>query len=145
MKNQRKVKNLLINTKFQFKFFRWLLLLMVSTYITLLCVGKWIIVDFLDHIIAAPNIPQDVFVLASKVKEGMPLIAILLLALMLCFFSVASLLISHKIAGPIYNFEKNIDEMMKTGKRHHIRLRKNDLFKGLEQKFNGLMDSVDKD
>ena len=141
MSNQRKFKNLVINSKFQLRFTKWLFILFLALYVVLLLVGKWVIVDFLELLLSSPNVSPDTTMIAKGLMNDLPLITLALLALFSCFFAVASLLISHKIAGPLHNLSLHLDRMAESKKLEHLKLRENDLFKDIEAKFNNFLDS----
>lgn len=61
----------------------------------------------------------------------------------LCVVAVlVTLLASHKIAGPIYRFEKDIAQVAEGNLRHRIRIRKNDQFQELAVSLNRMIDGL---
>ncbi len=64
---------------------------------------------------------------------------ILFLSLAALLIIVISIVISHHLAGPIFSIERTITRIVKGEKVEFIRLRKNDEFKGLAEKINGLI------
>ena len=64
---------------------------------------------------------------------------ILFLSLAALLIIVISIVISHHLAGPIFSIERTINRIVKGEKIEFIRLRKNDEFKGLAEKINGLI------
>lgn len=62
---------------------------------------------------------------------------------LLCLVAVlVTLLASHKIAGPIYRFEKDIAQVAGGDLRHRIRIRKNDQFQDLAVSLNRMIDGL---
>ncbi len=64
---------------------------------------------------------------------------ILFLSLAALLIIAISIVISHRLAGPIFSIERTITRIVKGEKVEFIRLRKNDEFKGLAKKINGLI------
>ena len=64
---------------------------------------------------------------------------ILFLSLAALLIIVISIIISHRVAGPIFSMERTIDRIVQGEKIEFIRLRKNDELKGLAEKINGLI------
>jgi signal transduction histidine kinase len=64
---------------------------------------------------------------------------ILFLSLAALLIIVISIVISHHLAGPIFSIERTINRIVQGEKIEFIRLRKNDEFKGLAEKINGLI------
>lgn len=55
---------------------------------------------------------------------------------------VLSMFLTHRFAGPIYRFEKSVEEMIKGNFNFEIRLRKKDEGKELASKMNQLINTV---
>ncbi len=64
---------------------------------------------------------------------------ILFLSLAALLIIAISIVISHRLAGPIFSIERTITRIVQGEKVEFIRLRKNDEFKGLAEKINGLI------
>jgi len=64
---------------------------------------------------------------------------ILFLSLAALIIIVIAIVISHRVAGPIFSMERTIDRIVRGEKVEFIRLRKNDELKGLAEKINGLI------
>lgn len=56
---------------------------------------------------------------------------------------LAATILSHKLAGPIFNFEKTFDTVSKGDFSKRVRLRKGDLLISMEKAFNKMMDAVE--
>lgn len=59
--------------------------------------------------------------------------------ILLLIFWVSALELSHRVAGPLYRMEKELDEVIAGNKREPIKLRKNDEFQTLVSKINKLI------
>ena len=64
---------------------------------------------------------------------------ILFLSLAALIIIVIAIVISHRVAGPIFSMERTIDRIVQGEKVEFIRLRKHDELKGLAEKINGLI------
>jgi signal transduction histidine kinase len=64
---------------------------------------------------------------------------ILFLSLGALLIIAISIVISHRLAGPIFSMERTIDRIVHGEKVEFIRLRKNDELKGLAEKINELI------
>ena len=64
------------------------------------------------------------------------------------FAALATLLLywatifSHRIVGPIYRLEQELENMIATGEKRKIHFRKHDAFQALADKVNYLLDSI---
>jgi len=56
---------------------------------------------------------------------------------------VVLIFMSHKIAGPMFRFEKVLDEISKGDLTHKFKLRQGDQFTELEKRINELTDAMD--
>ena len=141
MDNQRKTSNILINSSFQFRFMRMIFGLLLVTYSSVIIVAYWIYGQVFDKLLEM-DLPLEAQDLITNIREIDIFIAALLFGALACFFLAASLLISHKIAGPLYNLESKIEEMIESGQLKNIKFRKGDFFPSLEQKFNELVSKI---
>jgi len=57
---------------------------------------------------------------------------------------IISVFLSHRIAGPIFHFQRTIKEMMKGQPVPEIHLRKHDRFKDFAEDLNGLIEYVNR-
>lgn len=64
---------------------------------------------------------------------------ILFLSLAALIIIAIAIVISHRVAGPLFSMERTIDRIVRGEKIEFIRLRKNDELKGLAEKINGLI------
>jgi len=63
--------------------------------------------------------------------------------LLMVFIAWGSVYISHKVAGPIYRFDKTLDEVKKGNLRVRIHLRKEDEGQSLAKTFNETLSGLD--
>lgn len=75
----------------------------------------------------------------------MPIVVLtnLITAGVICLFAIVVMLfISHKIAGPLFRFEKDIERVSKGDLTVHINLREKDQFKDMARALNQMIDSL---
>jgi len=58
--------------------------------------------------------------------------------------AASSILLSHRVAGPLYRIERTLDRLIQGEDVEHIRLRKNDELKELAEKINKLIPIIKK-
>lgn len=63
-----------------------------------------------------------------------------LIAMLLIYYF--GLILSHRIAGPLFKINQSIDEMIKTKKKTKITLRQNDYFQDHAVKINELLEEI---
>ena len=95
------------------------------------------------------NFLQDIFrdhpVLLQRAYEEGPRLLYPLIIKSTIFFALlamVSALLSHRISGPIYHFEKVCREIKNGDKKARIKLRKGDAFSDLAEEFNSMLDAV---
>jgi signal transduction histidine kinase len=121
----------LINTKFQLAFTAKFALIstLFSAFIGFqLYAIVWPVIS--------PFVPEQTMVF---IKHQIIFRGILFLSLAALLIIVIAIVISHRVAGPIFSMERTIDKIVRGEKVEFVRLRKNDEFKGLAEKINGLI------
>lgn len=95
---------------------------------------------------------QDIFkdhpVLLQRVYEEGPKLIYPLIIKSTIFFAllaIISALLSHRIAGPIYHFEKVCREIKAGNKQARVNLRKGDALADLSEEFNSMLDVLTKE
>ncbi len=73
-------------------------------------------------------------------KINMMLLLEIPVALIIAAF--ASILVSHKVAGPVYRLERVAKEVAKGNLVHHLQLRKHDELKNLASAFNSVIENM---
>ncbi|MBM3245635.1 MAG: hypothetical protein FJZ15_07605 [Candidatus Omnitrophica bacterium] len=84
-------------------------------------------------------IPESIAYNLVPVLRKVNIIIFVSIPIILALVWTAALIISHRIAGPIYRMEKELDERISGAKHGPIHLRKKDEFKALVEKFNKLI------
>jgi len=69
---------------------------------------------------------------------------IVFLSLGAIFIIIISIVISHRIAGPMYSINRTLDRIVRKDQIEYIRLRKHDELKDLAEKINGLISILKK-
>ena len=134
MKNQRKLRNYLIKRKMQiritakFVFFALIssLLSGAMVYLTL-----WPTLSTL--------IPPDVFPILQANIVFTLFCAVVPIVLLIF---VSGTIITHRVAGPIYNIENKLDKAIRGEDIDLIRLRKDDELQELAEKINALLQKL---
>lgn len=134
-------KNYFIKKRFQLSFlYRFLLLLLVES---LLIAGLFMYISsdtlttgYFNYILKIERTSDFFFVslllIISIVVIGMAIIGMILF-----------ILLSHRIAGPLYRFEHDLEEMAKGDLTKRISLRKTDQLTELKEALNTMVDSLD--
>lgn len=78
----------------------------------------------------------------SSVFHKINLLLLLEIPIALLIAAYASVIVSHKIAGPVYRLEKIAYEVAKGDLSHHLKLRKNDELKNLASAFNTVVENI---
>lgn len=94
---------------------------------------------FLGMALSAAMVALDVYYFS--VGSLNPLLILKLFILLVVVF-VISLFISHRVAGPIYNFEKSARIVAEGNLTHQVFLRKKDELTELQSQFNGMVQSL---
>lgn len=127
-------KTILIKRKLQY---RYMLLIFLSVLIAFLMVGLdivWTVSKVVDeHPMMRPLI-DDMFSMA-------PVFLIKVLMYMV-IVGIVSAVVSHRMAGPIYKFEKSMSVIASGDLTHRVVLRKGDQLKELEGGFNDMVESL---
>ena len=95
---------------------------------------------------------QDIFkdhpVLLQRVYEEGPKLIYPLIIKSTIFFALLAMisaLLSHRIAGPVYHFEKICREIKQGDKQARIKLREGDALVDLAEEFNSMLDTITKE
>jgi hypothetical protein len=143
---KRKSRTLLINPKFQ-----WTLIGYAAFIATLILLSVYGLFSFGFHefvnIGNQAGLPADhVYFQFIKMQEQTFLRVIFAMALLVGLILIAGgLVISHKIAGPIYRMQKELDEMAREAASNHpvlrpIKFRKGDFFPELADSYNNFVE-----
>ena len=127
-------KTILIKKKLQY---RYMALIFLSVLVAFLIVGldlMWTVSKVInDHPMMQPLL-EDLFGVAPLfiIKIGMYMIIVL----------IASAVVSHRMAGPIYKFEKSCATVASGDLTHRVYLRKGDQLTDLQDQFNNMAGAV---
>jgi len=83
--------------------------------------------------------PEAIAGILMPVLSKVNLVMLVSLPVCLVLIWFAALGISHRVAGPLYRLEKDLDERIAGTKQGPIRLRQKDEFKALAEKLNKLI------
>jgi methyl-accepting chemotaxis protein len=136
-------KQLFINRGFQTRFIVKFFLILVlggaiSAGLTLFATQDTLTSSFIDSKLVIQN--TSLAIMPSVIYTT--LITTFLLGLVVI---MVTLLVSHKIAGPMYRFEKDIDRVTKGDLKSRINIRKGDQFQELATSLNVMIDHLNTD
>jgi len=124
--------------------FTYLAILLIGILLPLMLVPLavyYLIFTVLAHRIAIPDwIAYNLFPAIGTINKVI-IIAFPFLILLVIFWS---LVLSHRIVGPIYRLEKDLDDIVDGKRRGPIKIRKADELKEVVEKINRLIDSLEK-
>lgn len=127
----RKIHNYLINRRMQLRItFKYLVITILSSFLTgfVVYVTIWPVVQNFVPYGLVNRLQEQVF---SRLLYGsFPLIL---------FITVCCIVITHRIAGPLYNMESKIDKLIRGENVETIVTRKHDDFKEFAEKLNELI------
>lgn len=128
-------KTILIKKGLQY---RYMALIMVSVLVAFLLVG----LDLVWSIAKGVNErPQLYLVLMEDVVSMAPILGLKLLVYMLIVL-IVSAVVSHRMAGPIFKFEKSCSIVAAGDLTHRVYLRKGDHLIDLQEHFNNMVEAV---
>lgn len=139
MEHKHKRRIYIVNKKFQFKYLFIILSIMVVTMVS---------ISFTTFYVIWNNVIEEFFYIPDASKKlaeifnetsVMLIIPIVALAVLGIF---AGVMLSHRIAGPIYRVEKVSEELAKGNFDIKVRFRKGDDLQELAGKLNEMIDSV---
>ena len=127
-------KTILIKKKLQY---RYMALIFVSVLVAFLIVGldlMWTVSKVVNEHPMMQPLLEDLFNMAPlfMIKIGMYMIIVL----------IVSAVVSHRMAGPIYKFEKSCATVALGDLTHRVILRKGDQLTELEDHFNNMTGAV---
>jgi methyl-accepting chemotaxis protein len=127
-------KTILIKKKLQY---RYMALIFLSVLIAFIVVGLdliWTVSRLVtDHPMIQPLL-EDLFTMLPLflIKVAMYMVVVL----------IVSAVVSHRMAGPIYKFEKSCGSVASGDLTHRVYLRKGDQLTDLQDRFNGMTGAV---
>lgn len=135
-----KRRNYFIKKEFQFKFIVKFCLIMLAGIVLSTCVVFLFSQDTLTS-----SFKDSSLVIESTGSAILPTILItnlITLAIITVAVIGVTLFISHRIAGPMFRFEKDIDRISQGDLRVRINLRKKDQFSAMAESFNSMASSL---
>ncbi len=147
--NRRKI--LLINKKFQIRIIRQFFLLFFITFIIAIAVFFWQYLPFMTAVDALGFDSSHPFRTAlEKFQFMLPVILICLTVCFICIFYITALIISNRIAGPIYHMEIFLENLTKQIKKNgltdttieNIKFREKDHFNELAGQLNNFLNTI---
>ncbi|EQC49352.1 hypothetical protein M899_1664 [Bacteriovorax sp. BSW11_IV] len=142
MQNNRR-KTLLINRTFQLSFIKLAFAFLCMIYLLCVGVGVWLINPIFDYAqsLGSKEMNELTLLLDELAFYG-PIVLGILFVVISCFVVAASLLMTHKIAGPLYNLEESMKGMLENNELRSIRFRRGDYFSNIESSFNRFIDQI---
>jgi methyl-accepting chemotaxis protein len=142
--SKRKVKNILINKKFQIKYMLWMIIPSVIVAFSYASLFYYFISEnYLVLVDLNPLMSEDVqAILYQELNQLIILIIFISLffTLTVAFISFYS---SSKTAGPLYRFKSEFETISKGKLNTRIKLRPSDDFQDVALAFNKMMDTIE--
>lgn len=131
----------LIDPGFQFRLMRNIIIGSVLISLAPLAASyyffSWLISSLQSNKILGPEILNEF----SSISHLLTQFTFLVVAINVFLILVWALVYSNKMAGPVFNMKRTIDNYLKGEKTARIHLRKGDYFDDLADKINKLMDN----
>jgi nitrogen fixation/metabolism regulation signal transduction histidine kinase len=127
-------KTIIIKKSLQY---RYMFIISFTALIAFLLVA----LDFIWDVYKVVENHPAIIPLLDEVFSDMPLMFLKLVIYMLIII-IASAVISHRIAGPVYKFEKSCDKISEGDLTHRVYLRKGDYLVDLQNSFNKMIDKL---
>jgi hypothetical protein len=136
-------KKLLINPRFQFSFMGWMGGLAMAVIMVMQVAHSWFFHQLRNQAQMAGLSPDHVFFhfIDARQMELNSITAISFIAVVIVV-AVIGLVLSHRIAGPMYRLKTHFDETAKTGVPRKINFRENDYFQEVPEAYNRQFDSA---
>ena len=141
LKTQRKPQNILILPKFQLKIMGYFLSLFLLTTLSLYSTS-YLFFSRLNQKALNVGIPEGhvFFKFIANQKHDLDSFFVALAVVNFLLLIGVGLIISHRIAGPVYKLKKYLTEVERDS--HDFRLREGDYFRDLEGPVNTLKDKL---
>ena len=140
----RKLKNFLINPKFQLEYLFWislwgLILVGINSY-----VFYHYISENYEVFIELNDITPEAKALLYAELDQILVKLFGFSVLFLIMVTLSGIILSHRVAGPLYHFKKVFSAIKNGQREQRVRLRPNDKFQDVAEEFNQMMDSLQK-
>ena len=141
MKKDRKIKNILINPKFQLKLMGLFGLLIFAVTLTYAIAIHLVLEDFVVMGKSAGlNSGHIFFDFISKQRSTFLNFFLVTFSGVTVVFLYVGFVLSHRIAGPMYRLKKHMDEISQTGSLKSLKFRKDDFFQEVADSFNAIVE-----
>jgi len=139
---KRKLKNFLINPKYQFKYIFWISL----TGFILIFVNAYVFYSYISENYAilvdlSPMTDEAKAQLYKELYEILIKLGVFSFLFLVCVFFMG-IILSHRTAGPLFHFRSVFNKIKDGDLSARIHLRPKDDFRDVAHDFNAMMDSV---
>lgn len=143
--NKRLFKNYILDKKFQGKLILFFFLVNILTIASLYFASFRFFVGFV-HKGVEVGIPKGhiFYQFIDTLKSDMDLLFLQGAIFSTFLVTLGGLMISHKMAGPLYRLKKEFKQMNQQGELHKITFRKNDAMEDFQKDLSELCDKVNK-
>lgn len=132
--NQFQRKTIIIKKNIQYKY---MFMIFFTSFVAFVLVG----VDMIFTLHKVVEEHPAMIPLLDEIFSNIPLMVFKLIIYMLIVI-IASSVVSHKIAGPIYKFEKICNSIAKGDLTQRVYLRRGDLLVDLQKSFNEMLENI---
>lgn len=142
-KNQRFLRNFLINPRFQIRIGIWLLtsgFLLATSYSIIFY--AYIRENYKILVELSPMTEESKILLIEELHQIIGLMSIASVAFLI-IMAILSIVMTHRSAGPIYHFQRVFREIQSGKTKTRVTLRPKDDFQEVAKSFNDMMDSLD--
>jgi HAMP domain-containing protein len=141
-RNQRRLRNFLLNPRFQAKTIFWIVLSGLTMFVV--CSSVFYVFVRENYQLLVDLAPMTDDVRAQLYRELHQILLLLggFAVVFLAFMAMIGLVISHRTAGPLYRIKRVIEEVALGNPSARIHLRPNDDFQDVAESFNKMMDAL---
>ncbi len=130
-------KTLLINPKFQLQYMGWSATMAVITMIIFQLAHLWFFRNLKEMAVQAGVPPQHFFFQFIRDRQSeMNWITCITCVLVFVVISVIGLVLSHRIAGPMYRLKKHFETIADSGVHTPVQFREGDYFQEVATAYN---------
>ena len=141
MKNNKR-KNYLINPKFQIRVTMYFIILAIINIIVFYgCVYYFFDIFYSKG--TEIGLPKNhvFFMFIEDQITQMNSVFFIMSVITVAILFIAGVLISHRIAGPMYRLDQDLQQMAKSKKLDTVKFRKKDFFQEIPESFNKVVES----
>jgi methyl-accepting chemotaxis protein len=143
MKQKRKLKNIWLNSHYQARYILWMLTMgMALTLANATLLSRYATQNY-EYVLAFSPANEEIRatleVELQRVVRNLVLVSIGFTALM----GIVALFLSHRTAGPLYQFSRIFREITAGKRSARIHLRPSDDFRDVAADFNHMMDTIE--